>query len=101
MFRGLKGRSHIGIHVDEEVLLDLHLLIPLKNPRLDPLGELNTENGVNHISQPLTRQLGNLLAVGQIGHDFRATDCVLHHGLDGKSFILGAVDILEAVALQS
>jgi len=100
LFRGLKGRGHIGIHVDEEVLLDLHLLIPIKNPLLDPLGELNAEHGVNHIGQPLTRQLGNLLAVGQIGHDFGATNRVLHHGLDGESFILGAVDVLEAVALQ-
>ena len=100
MFRGLKGRSHIGIHVDEEVLLDLKLLVPIQNLFLDPLGEVYAEHGVNHISQPLTGKLGNLLAVGQIVHEFRTTDRVLHHGLDGESFILGAVDVLEAVALQ-
>ena len=100
MFRGLKGRSHIGIHVDEEVLLDLKLLVPIQNLFLDPLGEVYAEHGVNHISQPLPGQLGNLLAVGQIGHEFGASDRVLHHGLDRDSFILGAVDILESITLQ-
>ena len=100
MFRGLKGRSHGRIHVDEEVLLDLELLVPLQNLFLDPLGELSAEHGVNHISQPLPGKLGNLLAVRQIVHEFRTTDRVLHHGLDGDSLILGAVDVLEAIALE-
>ena len=100
MFRSLKRRRHGGIHVDEEVLLDLELLIPLNNFFLDPLGELTTKHCVNHISEPLPGQLRNLLAVGQIEHELRTTDRVLHHRLYRNPFILGAVDILEVIAFQ-
>ena len=101
MFRGLKGRRHGGIHVDEEVLLDLELLIPLKDFGLDPLCKLSAKHCVNHISQPLSGQLGYLFTVGQIGHDIWATDRVLHHGFYRNPFILGAVDVFEVITFQS
>ena len=81
-------------------MLDLQLLVSLQNFLLDPLGELTAKHCVYHICQPLPGQLRNLLPVGQIGHELRASDRVLHHGLDGYPFVLGAVDILEVIALE-
>ena len=81
-------------------MLGLHLRVPLLNFFIDPECKLSAENGVNHVRQPLARQLRDLLVVGQICQNFRALDYVIHHRLHRNSLVLRTVNVLELVAFQ-
>ena len=64
--RGSEGSSNVGVQLDIEVLLVLHLFVALFNLNLQPIGEVGAHDGGTDIADPLPADLLDLLVVWNV-----------------------------------
>ena len=56
----MENLGHLRIHLDHDVFLVCHLVVPRIDLVLDPVRELVLENGGTHVGNPLLGSLGEL-----------------------------------------
>ena len=56
----MEDLGHLRIHLDHDVFLVCHLVVPRIDLVLDPVCELVLENGGTHVGNPLLGSLGEL-----------------------------------------
>ena len=69
----MEGSRNVRVHRDRKVLLLHDLDVPLVDSGLHPVDKRSTDDRRNDIAYPLPRYLPELLAVGQVVEDLRAT----------------------------
>ena len=69
----MEGSRNVRVHRDRKVLLLHDFGVPLVDSGFDPADKRSTDHSCNDIAYPLPRYLPELLAVGQVVEDLRAT----------------------------
>ena len=88
----LEGLGDLWVHVDQEVVLVLELLVPRIDVAVHPVLERLSTNCVAHVCQPLAGQQVDLPHVREVLHENRDLLGRLQHALDRDVLVLGAVD---------
>ena len=88
----LEGLGDLWVHVDQEVVLVLELLVPRLDVVVHPVLERLSVPRVDDVRQPLAGQQVDLSLVREVLHELRGRLGPLDHALDRDPLVLGAVD---------
>ena len=79
----LKGLCHLGIHVDQQLLLRCHVIVPLVDHLTDPLLERITDHAVSNVADELLVEGLELLVDGQVVQELLVVAPSFQYVLDG------------------
>ena len=98
---GVEGSGNRWVHADGVALLLGDRLVPLLDDALDPGVERLPDDRVDHVADPLLRDLAELPPIGQEVVDVLAAVVeVAHDVLERQALVLRDRDVLDLLALD-
>ena len=97
---GLKGCSNIWVHIYEEALFILDLLVSLSDPFSYPLIKVSAHQRVDHVDNELSRELGHLLWWRKIVFNLFKLISIAQKIFNGQPFKVRDGEMLSMVAFD-
>ena len=92
MRRGREPLRHLGVDGDHHLSLDGHISITILNLVIDPVSKVLSDDGRDDIDDPLSRNMLEILGIGQVTTNAWLGADVLHHVLERQSLVMRHVD---------
>ena len=99
--RAAERRRDLRVELDHELLLLCKLFVATLDLLRDPLPQVFTNNGVNHVDDPLSRKLGDVASVGHVVLDLLHPQAEVKDALDRESQVAGDVQVLRRLGLDN
>jgi len=97
----VESLGNLRVHLDVELLLGRELFVAVFDLRPDPASEGLAEDGVGDVDEPLAGYLVHVPVFGQVVVDAVVLASLVENALDAEVLVLGAVEVLHSVALDT
>ena len=98
--RATKRCCDLWVKVYHEVTFLSNHVITILDLLRDPLSEFVTTQGIDHVYDPLSRQLGHITLIRQVLLQLLTSLPVIEDGVDGERLVHGDVQVLCVLRLE-
>ena len=99
--RASESCCDLWVELDHELLLLGKLLVAALDLLRDPLPQVVADDGVDHVDDPLARELGDVASVGHVVLDLLHPQAEVKNALDRESQVAGDVQVLCRFSLDN